>query len=58
MRSDWFVARQVAVACMVLALFYFAWQVANVFLLIFAALLVSLALHALAEPLSRLTRCP
>lgn len=58
MWSDWLVARRVAIACIVLALFYFAWQVIDVFLLVFAALLVSLMLHALAEPLSRMTRIP
>ncbi|MDI4662798.1 AI-2E family transporter [Xanthobacter autotrophicus] len=58
MTSDWLVARRVAVACIVLALAYFSFKIIDVFLQVFAAMLVSLALHALAEPFARLTRFP
>lgn len=46
----------VAIAVLVAAGFYFAWQLASVFLMVFAALLVALALHSLATPFARLTR--
>lgn len=58
MASDWLVARRVAVACIVLALVYFAFKTIDVILQVFAAMLVSLALHALAEPFARLSRFP
>ncbi|MFG1349431.1 AI-2E family transporter [Xanthobacter autotrophicus] len=58
MASDWLVARRVAVACIVLALAYFSFKIVDVILQVFAAMLVSLALHALAEPFARLTRFP
>ncbi|QRG05342.1 AI-2E family transporter [Xanthobacter dioxanivorans] len=58
MASDWLVARRVAVACVVLALAYFSFKIIDVILQVFAAILLSLALHALAEPFARLTRCP
>lgn len=57
MTSDWG-AKRVAVAGLVLAGLYFIWQVMGVVLLVFAAILFSLALHALAEPFSRFTRFP
>ena len=58
MGAHWSAARWVMVACLVVALFYLAWQVIDIFLLVFAALLVSLALHSLADPFSRLTGFP
>ncbi|MFS8038363.1 AI-2E family transporter [Xanthobacter sp. AM11] len=58
MASDWLVARRVAIACIVLALFYFVFTVVDVVLQVFAAVLMALALHALAEPFARITRCP
>lgn len=58
MASDWVVARRVAVACIVLALAYFSIRIVDVILQVFAAILLSLALHALAEPFARLTRFP
>ncbi|WP_234050678.1 MULTISPECIES: AI-2E family transporter [unclassified Xanthobacter] len=56
MVSDRDVARMAAIAVLVVAGFYFAWQLASVFLTVFAALLVALALHTLAVPFARLTR--
>lgn len=58
MVSDWMVARRVAVACVVLALAWFSYQIVDVILQVFAAILLALALHALAEPFARLTRFP
>lgn len=58
MASDWMVARRVAVACAVLGLAYFSFRIIDVILQVFAAILLSLALHALAEPFARLTRVP
>ncbi|WP_454916853.1 AI-2E family transporter [Xanthobacter sediminis] len=56
MVSDRNVARIVAIAVVVVAGFYFAWQVVSVFLMVFAAILVALGLHSLARPFARLTR--
>lgn len=58
MASDRQVARQVAIACIVIALAYLSYKIYDVILQVFAAVLLSLALHALAEPFARLTRCP
>ncbi|MFG1241967.1 AI-2E family transporter [Xanthobacter versatilis] len=58
MALDWLAARRVAMAILVAVAFYFAFRVVDVILQVFAAVLVSLALHALAEPFARLTRFP
>ncbi|MEP9353539.1 AI-2E family transporter [Xanthobacter sp. KR7-65] len=58
MASDRQVARRVAIACIVIALAYLSYKIYDVILQVFAAILVSLALHALAEPFARLTRFP
>ncbi|MFG1300433.1 AI-2E family transporter [Xanthobacter sp. V3C-3] len=58
MTSDWMVARRVLIACVILALAYFAYQIIDVILQVFAAILLALALHAMAEPFARLTRFP
>ncbi|MFG1480108.1 AI-2E family transporter [Xanthobacter sp. V4C-4] len=56
MMSDRNVARVVAIAVLVMAGFYFAWQVVSVFLMVFAAVLVAVGLHSLAIPFARVTR--
>lgn len=56
MRSDRTVARRVAIAVVVVAGFYFAWQVVSVFLMVFAAILLALGLTSIATPFARLTR--
>jgi len=56
--SDWMVARRVLIACVVLALAYFAYQIVDLILQVFAAILLALALHTTAEPFARLTRFP
>lgn len=58
MTSDWMVARRVLIACVIVALAYFAYQIIDLILQVFAAILLALALHALAEPFARLTRFP
>lgn len=58
MPSDRQVARRVAIACIVVALAFFSYKIYDVILQVFAAILVALALHALADPFARLTRCP
>ncbi|MEP9350700.1 AI-2E family transporter [Xanthobacter sp. KR7-225] len=58
MRSQVRLARRVALAGVILGALYLAWLAVDVILLVFAAVLLALALHALAEPFSRLTRCP
>lgn len=58
MATDRHVARRVVIACVVIALAYLSWKIYDVILQVFAAILVSLALHALAEPFARITRCP
>ncbi|MFG1428403.1 AI-2E family transporter [Roseixanthobacter glucoisosaccharinicivorans] len=52
------VARGVAVGCLVAAGFLVAWLVSDLILLIFAAVLIALALHALSEPIARVTTLP
>jgi len=58
MQSEWAIAKRVAAGGLALAGLYFAWQVVDVVLMVFAAILLSLALHALAEPFSRHTGFP
>ena len=58
MYSHWAIAKRVAAGGLALAGLYFVWQVVDVVLMVFAAILLSLALHALAEPFSRYTRFP
>lgn len=58
MGSNSVVAKRVAVAGLTLAGLYFLWQVVDVVLLVFAAILLSLALHAMAEPFAKYTRFP
>lgn len=58
MGSDWNVARNTAIVCVVVGLFYLSWQVIQVFLLVFTALLLSVALSGIAEWQSRFTRIP
>jgi len=53
--SDRQIARGVAIACLVVAAFWFAWQISELILLVFAAILVAVALHALSEPVAKLT---
>ncbi|OYW32318.1 MAG: hypothetical protein B7Z41_08720 [Rhizobiales bacterium 12-66-7] len=52
------VARGVAVACLVAIGFLVAWLLSDLILLIFAAVLIAVALHALAEPIARTTALP
>jgi predicted PurR-regulated permease PerM len=52
------VARGVAVACLVATGFLVAWLLSDLILLIFAAVLIALALHALSEPIARTTALP
>jgi len=56
--ADWTVVRTVVVACVTIALFVLAWQIIDVFLLVFAAALLAIALHGLADGLCWLTRLP
>ncbi|MGR7997380.1 MULTISPECIES: AI-2E family transporter [unclassified Xanthobacter] len=56
MPSDWSVVRRVAIAVVVAGTLYLAWQVVDVFLMVFAAILVAVALHAMAVPFARVTR--
>lgn len=58
MISDRDVARRVAIVCIVIALGWLSWKIYDVILQVFAACLVSLALHALAEPFAKWTRFP
>lgn len=53
--EDRAVARKVAIAAVVVAAFWLAWQITDIILLLFAAVLVAIALRALAEPVARLT---
>ncbi|OYX14068.1 MAG: hypothetical protein B7Z15_05190 [Rhizobiales bacterium 32-66-8] len=53
--TDRQIARGVAIACLVGAGFWFAWELSELILLIFAAILVAVALHALSEPVAKLT---
>ncbi|MFG1402889.1 AI-2E family transporter [Xanthobacter sediminis] len=56
MVSDRKMARMSAIAVLVVAGFYFAWQAVSVFLMVFAAILVAVGLHSLSTPFARLTR--
>lgn len=58
MLSDRTVARVVAIACAVVALFAAAWVISDVLLLVFAAILVAVGLHGAASAVVRYTRCP
>lgn len=58
MRSETRLTRRIALAGVVLGALYLAWLAVDVILLVFAAVLLALALHALAEPFARYTRCP
>ncbi|MFG1395544.1 AI-2E family transporter [Roseixanthobacter pseudopolyaromaticivorans] len=52
------VARGVAIGCLVATGFLIAWLLSDLILLIFAAVLIAVALHALAEPIARATALP
>lgn len=56
--SDRRMARNVAVACLVVGAFWISWQLVEILLLVFFAILVAIMLHALAEPVARVTRLP
>lgn len=56
--SDRRVARSVAVACLVVGGFWISWQLVELILLVFMAILVAITLQALAEPVARATRLP
>lgn len=58
MPSDWTMARYVAIACAVVALFLAAWVISDVLLLVFAAILVAVGLHGVSHTVTRYTRCP
>lgn len=58
MSSDRNTARNVAIACVVVALFYLGWQIIEVFLLVLTAMLLAVALGGIAEWQSRFTRLP
>ncbi|MFG1361113.1 AI-2E family transporter [Xanthobacter pseudotagetidis] len=58
MRSEIRLTQRIALAAVVLGGLYLAWLAVDVILLVFGAVLLALALHALAEPFSRYTRCP
>jgi len=58
MVSDRAVVRVVSIAVVVAAGFYFAWQSVSVLLMVFAALLVAIGLHAVAAVFARFTRVP
>lgn len=53
--SNSLIARAAFIVCLVVAAFWLAWQVVDILLLLFAAVLVALALHALAAPIARVT---
>ncbi|MFG1464360.1 AI-2E family transporter [Xanthobacter sp. DSM 24535] len=52
------VAHGVAIGCLIVVGLVTAWLLSNIILLIFAAVLIAVALHALAEPLARATSMP
>lgn len=56
--SDRRMARNVAVACLVVGGFWISWQLIDLLLLIFFAILVAITLHALAQPVAHVTRMP
>ncbi len=58
MLTDRTVARAVAIACAVIALFAAAWVISDVLLLVFAAILVAVGLHGAASAVVRYTGCP
>ena len=58
MLTDRAVARIVAIACAVIALFAAAWVISDVLLLVFAAILVAVGLHGAASAVVRYTGCP
>jgi len=58
MPSDSNTARNVAIACVVVALFYLGWQIIEVLLLVLTAMLLAVALGGIAEWQSRFTRLP
>lgn len=58
MLTDRTVARVVAIACAVVALFAAAWVISDVLLLVFAAILVAVGLHGAASAVVRYTGCP
>ena len=56
--SDWRFARRVVIAIALVGLAYFLWSIRRVVLLVFAAVLVSLLLRALADLIARRTPVP
>lgn len=54
--SDSQVARVTAVVCLTVAAFWLAWQLSDLILLLFAAILVALGLRVLSGPVARVTR--
>lgn len=53
--SDSQVARVTAIVCLTVAAFWLAWQLSDLILLLFAAVLVALGLRALSGPVARVT---